>query len=454
MSWYATGTVAVTNNSAAVVGTGTQWIANVEAGDIFWGPEGRGYEIVSVNSNTSLTIGPAYAGATAGAQAYRIAPTQGRVVPLTASVNQLLTDFGGIRDGIGSGNFPDGTAAAPALRFGADTDTGLYRIGANTLGIAAGGVLRFFIDATQAASANPLSIPDGSGALPSLRFTSDLDTGIYKVGANILGFAAGGAGIARIDTGGLRLFSTVGLAGEALTIFSQSDGAPAFVSRFDAGTNKPYFLLRHVDGSSLTRLDANSSSGVAQLSLAIKNVDALVVTNSRHIEAGTDNNQTLGGAAKRWSVVYAGTGTINTSDGREKSAKRALPAAELAAAKRIAGTIGIFQFLDAIAEKGEEGARLHVGVIAQDVWAIMADEGLIDPIAEGVRPDSHYAFLCYDEWDAVAAVEEVCDEEGNVVTPAQAAQPSGNRFGVRPDQLALFLIAAQEARLAALEGSV
>lgn len=166
---------------------------------------------------------------------------------------------------------------------------------------------------------------------------------------------------------------------------------------------------------------------------------------------GDDNALTLGASALRWSVVYAGTGTINTSDAREKTPKRALTAQELAAATRVSREIGIFQFLT--------GERLHVGIIAQEVWAIMADEGLIDPVTEGATPSCAYAFLCYDEWDAVEpidAVEEVRDEEGEIIVEAQPAQPgreAGNRFGIRPDQLALFLIAAQEARLSALETS-
>src|SRR3546814_20099507 len=66
-------------------------------------------------------------------QAYSIQPTPSRIGTLNASVNALITQFGAIRDGIGSGNLPDGTAAAPALRFGADADTGLWRPTANAI---------------------------------------------------------------------------------------------------------------------------------------------------------------------------------------------------------------------------------------------------------------------------------------------------------------------------------
>ena len=182
-------------------------------------------------------------------------------------------------------------------------------------------------------------------------------------------------------------------------------------------------------------------------------IERMRLTSSGVLQPGSDNTQALAAASFRFTTVYLGSNPIVTSDMREKTWRGAASAAELAAAKRIAAELGFYQWNDAVAEKGEDGARLHFGVRAQAVWAIMADEGLIDPIIENARPDSRYAFLCYDEWPAIEAVDEVRDEEGNVVAPAVPAQPGGNRFGVRPDQLALFLIAAQEARLAALEAA-
>jgi hypothetical protein len=153
------------------------------------------------------------------------------------------------------------------------------------------------------------------------------------------------------------------------------------------------------------------------------------------IYPGGDNISALGLPSNRWSVVYAVTGTINTSDAREKSWRGELGDAELRAARRIAAEIGLYQWNDAIAEKGADKARIHVGVRAQAVWAIMADEGLVDPVdKDGVPGRTPYAFLCWDRWDG--------KEDG---------QAPGDRFGVRTDQLALFVAAAQEVRLTALE---
>lgn len=139
-----------------------------------------------------------------------------------------------------------------------------------------------------------------------------------------------------------------------------------------------------------------------------------------------DNTQVLGRSSERWSVVYAGTGTINTSDAREKQQVRELSDAERAVAVRLKGLVRTFKFNDAVEKKGD-GARIHVGVIAQDVKAAFEADGLV---AED------YAVLCYDEWPETP---EERDEEGNIT---QEYRPAGNRYGVRYEELLAFIIAA------------
>lgn len=98
-----------------------------------------------------------------------------------------------------------------------------------------------------------------------------------------------------------------------------------------------------------------------------------------------DNAMTLGSASARWSAVYAVSGAINTSDGREKKVRGGLSAAELAAWGEVRPLI--FQFLDAVAAKGEDGARLHAGFTAQAVAEAFTAHGL-DP--------GRYALWCRD----------------------------------------------------------
>jgi len=97
---------------------------------------------------------------------------------------------------------------------------------------------------------------------------------------------------------------------------------------------------------------------------------------------------TLGNATYRWSVVYAGTGTINTSDVNEKEQIADLDAAELRVATAIKNGIKKFKWKDAVAKKGD-AARIHVGVIAQEIEAAF--------VAEGLDPE-RYGLFCKDVW--------------------------------------------------------
>lgn len=139
----------------------------------------------------------------------------------------------------------------------------------------------------------------------------------------------------------------------------------------------------------------------------------------RPIGDGSDN---LGGPSNRWATVYATTGTINTSDAREKTDIRPLAEAEMRAAKRCKGLIRAFRWRDA----GLHGGQTHFGVIAQDVIEAFAVEGL-DALEYGV--------VVHDEWDARAAVVR----DGVEIEPAREA---GDRYGVRYEQLLAFVIAA------------
>lgn len=211
----------------------------------------------------------------------------------------------------------------------------------------------------------------------------------------------------------------------------------------------------------------------------------IVVTGTATPEA--DNTRTLGTSALRWSTVYAGTGTINTSDAREKTPVVALTADEINAAKQLAKEIGTYKWLSAIASKGD-AARMHVGLTVQRAIEIMT--------ANNLNPFT-YGFICFDEWDdvfrdyaavpAVEAVEaapavyvedwreEIVDVAGEEViirrrvlveitpevvaveaAPAKPAwreqtQVAGNLYAFRYDELNVFIAAGFEARLAALE---
>lgn len=280
----------------------------------------------------------------------------------------------------------------------------------------------------------PLGGTDGSAAAPSLSFASDPDSGIFAAAADSVAIATAGTEKMRVVSGG-----NVGIG-------TQSPAARLHVhgsAKIGQGAASPAqtLLINTPNGSSpgIQLFQDGVESWVIQnpaastvLRFANSGTNRLSITGGGALLPGADNAQTIGDASFRWSVVYAATGSINTSDLTQKKWLGGLTADELRAARRIGADIGRFQWLDAIARKGEAAARVHVGVGAQSVWAIMAEEGLVDAIgADGVPGHTPYAFLCWDQGEAAG----------------------GGRFGVRPDQLALFLIAAQEARIAAQEAA-
>jgi len=71
-SYYNTGTATVANGGTVVTGQGTQWTSSIRANDIFGTHKGDGVRILSVESNTSLTLAYPWQGDAQTAAAYEI----------------------------------------------------------------------------------------------------------------------------------------------------------------------------------------------------------------------------------------------------------------------------------------------------------------------------------------------------------------------------------------------
>ena len=179
-----------------------------------------------------------------------------------------------------------------------------------------------------------------------------------------------------------------------------------------------------------------------------------------------DNTYDLGLGSFRIDTLFAANSTINTSDRNEKQDIAELSDAEQRAAVACKGLLRKFRWKDAVSKKGDD-ARIHFGIIAQDLQAAFEAEGL---------DASRYAMWCSDTWweqdvevpavEAVDAVYETqTDEEGNetqvLVQEAVEAvdaytrtdtfetaeeAPEGatekTRLGVRYSELLAFIISA------------
>ncbi len=208
-------------------------------------------------------------------------------------------------------------------------------------------------------------------------------------------------------------------------------------------------------------MSVRSQAGEVQLNAG--NGAAIYKANSARFAPGADNSLALGGASNRWSTVYAGTGTINTSDERLKQDIKPFDDAALAAWADVNWCQ--YRFKDSVVEKSDN-ARVHFGLIAQRVVEAFKAHGL---------DAMNYGLLCYDKWDASPEVTETRKklvtaavvENDEVVSPAvyedetiviQEAIAAGDRFGVRYEEALCIEAAYQrrradslEARIAALE---
>jgi hypothetical protein len=102
--------------------------------------------------------------------------------------------------GMGSATDSSGAAALPAYSFSGDPDTGMYRVGANQVGFSTAGTLRVTVDSAGVTSTVPLLAPSATSAgAPDYAFALDTDSGMYRVGANALGFSTAATQRLQID---------------------------------------------------------------------------------------------------------------------------------------------------------------------------------------------------------------------------------------------------------------
>ena len=136
-----------------------------------------------------------------------------------------------------------------------------------------------------------------------------------------------------------------------------------------------------------------------------------LILESNKVRPTTDNTQSAGDASFRFSVVYAGTGTINTSDEREKQQIGAIDAKVLKAW----GNVNFVQFkMNNAVEVKNDGARWHFGLIAQQVKTAFEAEGL---------DAFDYGLLCFDEW-----------EDKSIAIADGEEYPKVNRYGIRYEE--------------------
>lgn len=153
--------------------------------------------------------------------------------------------------------------------------------------------------------------------------------------------------------------------------------------------------------------------------------------NQHSLEPSTAGGQAkddavdLGTSSNKFDDIYATNGTIQTSDKNEKQNIEGLSEAEERVAVAAKGLLRKFKWKNAVATKGSD-ARVHFGIIAQDLQAAFEAEGL---------DASDYGMFTSATWwehDGEAYASEEDAPEGAT---------ERTRLGVRYSELLAFIIA-------------
>ena len=254
----------------------------------------------------------------------------------------------------------------------------------------------------------------------------------YVHSDNSMRFRVTGAEAARIDTSGNLLVGTtnnspvgnnvagIGALNNGNLQITRDGGLPLHVNR--KSDNGAIIDLRK-DGTSVGNIGVRSTNNLFVVFRTESNGDGCGLTGSTASTGAiipsdgdgdaVDNHIDLGASATRFDDVFS-TGGINTSDRNEKQDIEDLSDAEKRVAVACKALIKKFRWKSSVAEKGDD-ARIHVGIIAQDLRDAFTAEGL-DP--------ARYSMWCSDTWTDETSGEEV------------------TRQSVRYNELLAFIISA------------
>lgn len=395
MSWTKSGSVNLTNGSAVVYGNGTTWASGgkARAGDMFVGPAGGLYEVLSVQSNTQFTLASNYLGATANAQSYALIHTGLLPAELATGLSDLQSKYlttiaqlyeweTSTADTVPITNPATGVTVnvKPLARFlsslgDGSVDVVAASLKAALLEIGNGRKLKYsnygVVSVKNRADDGGWACQYGFEQASSVAMMAGF--GAFGGTKDTIDFLYAGPSYAApwINIGSARtqvrscvsipLTDPVSVAAAQQVYVGESSNNPAYRCQlgYVAVGGQWHGVLQSYAGGSAGPLLIQPDGG--QISLG-GNVAPL-----------TDNVLQIGYSGYRISNIYLGNNPIVTSDEHLKSIRGELTDAELRAWASVRWLI--FRWRDAAAAKGDL-ARMHAGLIAQEVAAAFAAEGL------------------------------------------------------------------------------
>jgi len=225
----------------------------------------------------------------------------------------------------------------------------------------------------------------------------------------------------RIDTSGNLLVGKTSADGADINVVGnvlKATGANYFTalssfSIFNRLTTDGDILDFRKDGTTVGSIGVNSGTypyiggntgGSGDVFLVFISNTTQSIRPSTSNGSSRDDAINLGATNARFNDIYATNGAIQTSDRNEKQDIEEITAAEHSVAKACKGLLRSFRWKSAVEKKGDD-ARIHFGIIAQDLQDAFTAEGL---------DAGRYAMFMSDTWwetqtevEAVEAVEGV-----------------------------------------------
>lgn len=383
---------------------------------------------ITIDSSENVGIGTS--SPVARLEVHGAFPFSGTVTSLSTSVTKASARIRGSSDASTSLYFGSlGNDAEQYIQSSNDSGTGADDIALNPYGGKVG--------IGTSSPATTLNVK--SSSYPYVRVTNDGYTGLDigqadsgESGAGLIKlrdsapllFYTGDLERMRIDSSGNLLIgkTTTGVAGAGIVL---RGGGELFVTRAGDVMNlnrlstDGEILAFRKDGTTVGSIGTSFNSGgryfyISGLSASGVGFWSSGIYPSSSTGGFADNSKNLGSSSVRWDNVYATNGTIQTSDRNEKQDIAELSDAEQRVAVACKGLLRKFRWKDSVAEKGDD-ARIHFGIIAQDLQAAFEAEGL---------DAGDYAMFISTTWT---------DEETN---------EEKTRMGVRYSELLAFIISA------------
>ena len=321
-------------------------------------------------------------------------------------------------------------ASAPAFAFHDDHDTGIFNINPNILGFATGGQEAARIDASQnllvgTTDSTPYNNNAGSTADNGIVLSEAgwLAAARYQGTVAFLNRTDNDGDIAVFRRDGTTVGSIGSLSGTQIVI--------------DSGGNRSG--VRFEDNGLLPRKNSAMADGTVTLGNPSYKFSDLYLSGTANVQyagatdtgiyfngsfnavvpyrpdtgVAVDDYLDLGVYSHRWDDIFATNGTIQTSDRNEKQDIESLTEAEERVAVAAKGLLKKFRWKSAVEDKGDD-ARIHFGIIAQDLQDAFEAEGL---------DAGRYGMFTSNTWT---------NEDGEEQT----------RMGVRYSELLAFIISA------------